>query len=39
MGRNRYTAPRPLEAIEADIHPFKRDIVRTLAEVTVSRLG
>jgi type I restriction enzyme M protein len=35
----RDTAPLPLEAIEADIHTFKRDIVRMLAEMTVGRPG
>jgi type I restriction enzyme M protein len=32
----RYTPPRPLEAIEADIRGIEGDIVRMLAEVTVS---
>lgn len=30
----RYTPPRPLEEIEADIHAIEQDIVRMLAEVT-----
>jgi type I restriction enzyme M protein len=30
----RYTPPRPLEAIEADIRVIEKDIVRMLAEVT-----
>jgi type I restriction enzyme M protein len=32
----RYTPPRPLEEIEADIRDIERDIVRMLAEVTGS---
>jgi type I restriction enzyme M protein len=32
----RYTAPRPLEEIEADIRKIEKDIVRMLAEVTGS---
>ena len=32
----RYTPPRPLEAIEADIRAIEQDIVRMLAEVTGS---
>jgi type I restriction enzyme M protein len=32
----RYTPPRPLEAIEADIRAIENDIVRMLAEVTGS---
>lgn len=30
----RYTPPRPLEAIEADIRTIEGDIVRMLAEMT-----
>ncbi|HPK71385.1 MAG TPA: hypothetical protein PLN93_05550, partial [Vicinamibacterales bacterium] len=30
----RYTPPRPLEEIEADIRAIEKDIVRMLAEVT-----
>jgi type I restriction enzyme M protein len=30
----RYTPPRPLEEIEADIREIERDVVRMLAEVT-----
>lgn len=30
----RYTPPRPLEEIEADIRPIEQNIVRMLAEVT-----
>jgi type I restriction enzyme M protein len=30
----RYTPPRPLEAIEADIRAIEADIVRMLGEVT-----
>jgi type I restriction enzyme M protein len=33
----RYTPPRPLEAIEADIREIETDIMRMLAEVTGSR--
>ncbi len=33
----RYSPPRPLEEIEADIRNGERDIVRMLAEVTGSR--
>ena len=32
----RYTPPRPLEEIEADIRGVEKDIVRMLAEVTGS---
>jgi len=32
----RYTPPRPLEEIEAEIREIERDIVRMLAEVTGS---
>ncbi len=32
----RYTPPRPLEEIEADIRALESDIVRMLAEVTGS---
>ena len=32
----RYTPPRPLEEIEADIRDIEKDIVRMLAEVTGS---
>ena len=35
----RYTPPRPLEAIEADIRSIEGDIVRMLAEVTGSTPG
>ena len=35
----RYTPPRPLEAIEADIRAIEGDIVRMLAEVTGGRTG
>jgi type I restriction enzyme M protein len=35
----RYTPPRPLEEIEADIRDIERDIVRMLAEVTGSAAG
>jgi len=34
----RYTPPRPLEEIEADIRDIERDIVRMLAEVTGSAI-
>ena len=33
----RYTPPRPLEEIEADIRAIEKDIVRMLAEVTRTR--
>ncbi len=33
----RYTPPRPLEEIEADIRGIETDVVRMLAEVTGSR--
>ncbi len=35
----RYTPPRPLEEIEADIRAIEKDIVRMLAEVTAGRAG
>jgi len=35
----RYTAPRPLEEIEADIRAIEGDIVRMLAEVTGGQVG
>ncbi|MEW6269252.1 MAG: class I SAM-dependent DNA methyltransferase [Thermodesulfobacteriota bacterium] len=35
----RYTPPRPLEEIEADIRAIEGDIVRMLAEVTGGRAG
>jgi type I restriction enzyme M protein len=35
----RYTPPRPLEDIEADIRGIEIDVVRILAEVTGSALG
>jgi type I restriction enzyme M protein len=35
----RYTPPRPLEEIEADIRVIERDIVRMLAEVTGGQAG
>ncbi len=35
----RYTPPRPLEEIEADIRAIERDIVRMLAEVTGAKPG
>ncbi|MBM3216384.1 SAM-dependent DNA methyltransferase [Candidatus Poribacteria bacterium] len=35
----RYTPPRPLEEIEADIREIEQDIVRMLAEVTGSSAG
>jgi type I restriction enzyme M protein len=35
----RYTPPRPLEEIEADIRDIERDIVRLLAEVTGSAVA
>jgi len=35
----RYTPPRPLEEIEADIRGIERDIVRMLAEVTGSTVA
>ena len=35
----RYTPPRPLEEIEADIRAIEGDIVRTLAEVTGTSAG
>ena len=35
----RYTPPRPLEEIEADIRGIEIDIVRTLAEVTGSAVN
>ncbi|MCC6764437.1 MAG: SAM-dependent DNA methyltransferase [Deltaproteobacteria bacterium] len=35
----RYTPPRPLEAIEADIRAIEGDIVRMLAEVTGGRVS
>jgi type I restriction enzyme M protein len=35
----RYTPPRPLEEIEADIRDIERDIVRMLAEVTGSEVA
>jgi type I restriction enzyme M protein len=35
----RYTPPRPLEEIEADIRGIETDIVRMLAEVTGSTVG
>ena len=35
----RYTPPRPLEEIEADIRAIEKDIVRMLAEVTGSASG
>ena len=35
----RYTPPRPLEAIEADIRSIEGDIVRMLAEITGSTPG
>ena len=34
----KYTPPRPLEKIEADIRAIEKDIVRMLAEVTGSKL-
>jgi type I restriction enzyme M protein len=36
---NRYTPPRPLEAIEADIRGIGQDIVRMLGEVTAGQTG
>jgi type I restriction enzyme M protein len=36
---DRYTPPRPLEAIEADIRGLEQDILRMLAEVTGSRIA
>lgn len=35
----RYTPPRPLEEIEADIRTIEQDIVRMLAEVTGAKIG
>jgi type I restriction enzyme M protein len=35
----RYTPPRPLEAIEADIRTIEQDILRMLAEVTGARVA
>jgi hypothetical protein len=35
----RYTPPRPLEEIEADIREVETDIMRMLAEVTGSAIG
>ena len=35
----RYTPPRPLEEIEADIRAIESDIVRMLGEVTGSAAG
>jgi type I restriction enzyme M protein len=35
----RYTPPRPLEEIEADIRDIERDILRMLGEVTGSAGG
>ena len=35
----RYTSPRPLEEIEADIREIETDIMRMLAEVTGSAIG
>lgn len=34
----KYTPPRPLEEIEADVRAVEQDIVRMLAEVTGSRV-
>src|SRR6266850_8229470 len=35
----RYTPPRPLEDIEADIRTIEQDIMRMLAEVTGAKIG
>ena len=35
----RYTPPRPLEEIEADIRTIEQDIMRMLAEVTGAKIG
>jgi len=35
----RYTPPRPLEEIEADIRTVEQDIMRMLAEVTGAKIG
>jgi type I restriction enzyme M protein len=35
----KYTPPRPLEEIEADIRAIEKDIIQMLAEITGSKHG
>ena len=35
----RYTPPRPLEAIEADIQSIEKDILDTLKDLSIGQVG